>query len=92
MEPLWGTFETGTARYGITRRKLLELAKQGPIRARKENPDSRSARIVFRLADVKDWMENEAPTPRTQEFEPTRGIERKAQDTTESLSERSQYA
>lgn len=73
MEPLWGTFETVTALYGITRRRLFELAKEGTVRARKEKPDSRTSRIVYRLADVKDWLENEAPTPRPEAFEPCRG-------------------
>ena len=70
MEPVWGTAESVTALYGIPRRRLLDLAKSGHIRARKLSPDSRSAPIVFRTADVRDWLDNEAPTPRTQAFEP----------------------
>lgn len=70
FEPVWGTAESVTALYGIPRRRLLDLAKSGHIRARKLSPDSRSATIVFRTADVKDWLENEAPTPRAQAFEP----------------------
>lgn len=73
MEPLWGTSESVTALYGIPRRRLLDLARTGHIRARKLSPDSRSSTIVFRTADVKDWLENEAPKPRTESFEPTRG-------------------
>ena len=70
FEPVWGTAESVTALYGIPRRRLLDLAKSGHIRARKLSPDSRSATIVFRTADVKDWLDNEAPTPRAQAFEP----------------------
>lgn len=70
FEPVWGTAESVTALYGIPRRRLLDLAKSGHIRARKLSPDSRSATIVFRTADVRDWLDNEAPTPRTQAFEP----------------------
>ena len=70
LEPVWGTAESVTALYGIPRRRLLDLAKSGHIRARKLSPDSRSATIVFRTADVKDWLDNEAPTPRAQAFEP----------------------
>ena len=71
MEPLWGTAATVTALYGIPRNRLLELAKSGHIRARKLSPDSRSATIVFRTADVKDWLENEAAKPRQEAFAPT---------------------
>ena len=73
MEPLWGNAATVAALYGIPRNRLLELAKSGHIRARKLSPDSRSATIVFRTADVKDWLENEAPAPRAEAFEPRRG-------------------
>lgn len=68
MEPLWGTAETMTALYGIPRRRLLELARTNHIRARKLSPESRSATVVYRTADVKDWLENEAPTPRAEAF------------------------
>ena len=71
MEPLWGNAATVAALYGIPRNRLLELAKSGHIRARKLSPDSRSATIVFRTADVKDWLENEATKPRQEAFEPT---------------------
>ena len=73
IEPLWGTADSVTALYGIPRRRLLDLARTGHIRARKLSPDSRSATIVFRTADVKDWLENEAPAPRAEAFEPRRG-------------------
>lgn len=72
MEPLWGTADSVTALYGIPRRRLLELARTGHIRARKLSPDSRSATIVFRTADVKEWLENEAPAPRAEAFKPRR--------------------
>lgn len=75
MEPLWGTSESVTALYGIPRRRLLDLARAGHIRARKLSPDSRSSTIVFRTSDVKDWLENEAPKPRAEAFEPTRGAQ-----------------
>ena len=71
MEPIWGNAASVTALYGIPRRRLLELAKSGHIRARKLSPDSRSATIVFRTADVKDWLENEAAKPRQEAFAPT---------------------
>jgi len=71
MEPLWGNAATVAALYGIPRNRLLELAKSGHIRARKLSPDSRSATIVFRTADVKDWLENEAAKPRLEAFAPT---------------------
>lgn len=70
VEPIWGTAACVTALYGIPRRRLLDLAKSGHIRARKLTPDSRSATIVFRTADVRDWLDHEAPTPRAQAFEP----------------------
>ena len=73
VEPIWGTAPIVSALYGVTRGKLLELGKAGLVRARKENPNSRSSRIVFRCADVRDWLENEAPTPRAEAFEPRRG-------------------
>jgi hypothetical protein len=60
------------ALYGLTRSKICELAKNGTVRARKEKPDCRSSRIVFRCSDVKEWMDNEAPKPRTEAFEPRR--------------------
>lgn len=72
MEPLWGTSESVTALYGIPRRRLLDLARAGHIRARKLSPDSRSSTIVFRTADVKEWLENEAPAPRAEAFKPRR--------------------
>jgi len=71
MEPLWGNAATVAALYGIPRNRLLELAKSGHVRARKLSPDSRSATIVFRTADVKDWLENEAAKPRAEAFAPT---------------------
>jgi hypothetical protein len=71
-EPIWGTAPTVAALYGLTAGKLRELAKSGHVRARKENPDSRSSRIVFRCADVGDWLENEAKPPRAQAFEARR--------------------
>jgi hypothetical protein len=70
MEPLWGTAETVTALYGIPRRRLLDLARAKHIRARKLSPESRSATVVYRTADVKDWLENEAPAPLAQAFQP----------------------
>ncbi len=73
MEPLWGTAECATALYGIPQRRLFELARTGHIRARKMSPDSRTSTIVFRMADVKDWLENEAPVPRARAFLPRRG-------------------
>ena len=73
VEPLWGTAESVTALYGIPQRWLFELARTGHIRARKMSPDSRTSTIVFRTADVKDWLENEAPVPRTRAFAPRRG-------------------
>ena len=72
MEPLWGTSESVTALYGIPRRRLLDLARAGHIRARKLSPDSRSSTIVFRTSDVKEWLENEAPKPRAEAFTPRR--------------------
>lgn len=72
MEPLWGTSESVSALYGIPRRRLLDLARAGHIRARKLSPDSRSSTIVFRTADVKEWLENEAPKPRAEAFTPRR--------------------
>lgn len=72
MEPLWGTADSVTALFGIPRRRLLELARAGHIRARKLSPESRSSTIVFRTADVKEWLENEAPTPRAEAFKPRR--------------------
>ncbi|HNX35160.1 MAG TPA: hypothetical protein PKM57_11065 [Kiritimatiellia bacterium] len=81
MEPLWGTAESVTALFGIPRRRLLELARTGHIRARKLSPESRSSTIVFRTADVKEWLENEAPKPRAEFFEPTRGARVTAGDT-----------
>ena len=91
LEPLWGTFETVTALYGIPRRRLLELAKAGSVRARKMSPESRTSTIVYRLADVKDWMENEAPAPRAEAFEARRGTGCEAEIDEPQLSERSQY-
>ena len=86
VEPTWGTTETVTALYGIPRSRLLALAKAGFIRARKLSPDSRSATIVYRTADVKDWLEKEAPQPRVQAFEPRRGAAADAaQDKAEKL-------
>ena len=73
IEPLWGTAESVTALYGIPRRRLLELARCGHIRARKLSPDSRSSTIVFRCADIKEWLENEAPKPRAEAFKPSGG-------------------
>ena len=71
IEPLWGNAATVSALYGIPRNRLLELAKSGHIRARKLSPDSRSATTVFRTADVRDWLENEASKPRLEAFAPT---------------------
>ena len=69
MEPVWGTADSVIALYGIPRQRLLALARAGTIRARKMDPDSRTASIVFRLQDVKEWLEQEAPTPRVEPFE-----------------------
>lgn len=74
MEPLWGTAETVTALYGLPRARLLALAREGSIRARKLDPNSRGSTVVFRTADVKEWLENDAPTPRAELFEPVRGV------------------
>ncbi len=63
MEPLWGTAECVTALYGLPRNRLLELARAGAIRARKPVPESRSSVVVFCTADVRQWLENEAPAP-----------------------------
>ena len=40
MEPLWGTAETVTALYGLPRARLLALAREGSIRARKLDPNT----------------------------------------------------
>lgn len=70
IEPVWGTADSVTALYGIPRHRLLELARCGHIRARKLSPESRSATILFRTADVGDWLENDAPRPRAEAFPP----------------------
>lgn len=72
VDPVWGTSPVVSARYGITQGKLRELARSGIVRARKENPDSRTSRTVFRCSDVNEWLENEAPRPRAEAFEPRR--------------------
>lgn len=69
IEPIYGTAETVSALYGLTRGKLLDLAKSGQIRAVKENPDSRSSRIVFRISDVREWLETQGRPPRVEAFE-----------------------
>ena len=69
IEPVWGTADSVIALYGIPRQRLLALARAGTIRARKMDPDSRSASIVFRVQDVREWLEQEAPTPRVEPFE-----------------------
>ena len=68
MEPVWGTAQSVAALYGVPRRRLLSLAKAGTIRARKMSPDSRSSSTVFRMQDVRDWLEQEAPSPRARMF------------------------
>ncbi len=68
MEPVWGTAQSVAALYGVPRRRLLSLAKAGTIRARKMSPDSRSSSTVFRMEDVREWLEQEAPTPRARMF------------------------
>lgn len=68
IEPVWGTADSVIALYGIPRQRLLALARAGTIRARKMDPESRSASIVFRLQDVREWLEQEAPTPRVVPF------------------------
>ena len=73
IEPVYGTAPTVMALYGLTRGKLLDLAKAGHVRAVKENPDSRSSRIVFRCSDVREWLETEGRPPRSEAFEPRRG-------------------
>ena len=70
IAPVWGTADSVAALYGIPRHRLLELARRGHIRARKLTPDSRSATIVFKTADVGDWLENEAPAPHPEAFPP----------------------
>lgn len=72
IEPVWGTADSVIALYGIPRQRLLALARAGTIRARKMDPESRSASIVFRLQDVREWLEQEAPTPRVQPFDDNR--------------------
>lgn len=71
IEPIWGNAASVMALYGVPRRRLLELAKAGTIRARKMDPESRTSAIVFRMADIKDWLENEAAKPRLEPFEAT---------------------
>lgn len=71
--PVWGTASVVRALYGLPAGKLRELAASGHVRARKLDPDSRTSRTVFRCADVGEWLETEAPTPRTQPFEARRG-------------------
>ncbi len=68
MEPVWGTAQSVAALYGVPRRRLLSLAKAGTIRARKMSPDSRSSSTVFRMQDVREWLEQEAPSPRARMF------------------------
>jgi len=72
--PIWGRASVVVACYGITRSKVFALAKSGHIRARKEDPDCRSSRIVFRLSDVGDWLEKEAPSPRSMPFKSRRSF------------------
>jgi len=72
-EPLWGSAAVIAALFGLPRGRLLALAKAGHIRARKLDPDSRTAAIVYRTADVKEWLENVAPQPRAEPFEARRG-------------------
>ena len=68
MEPVWGTAQSVAALYGVPRRRLLSLAKAGTIRARKMSPDSRTSSTVFRMQDVRDWLEQDAPAPRARMF------------------------
>ncbi len=70
--PVWGTASVVRALYGLPAGKLRELAASGHVRARKLDPDSRSSRMVFRCADVGEWLETEAPAPRAQPFEARR--------------------
>lgn len=73
FEPIWGTGPTVAVLTGLTLGKIRELVKFGHVRARKENPESRSSRIVFRVSDINDWLEHEAPAPTAQGFQPCRG-------------------
>jgi hypothetical protein len=88
FEPIWGTAVTVMALYGVPRKRLLELAKENTVRARKMKPESRTSTLVYKLCDVREWLDNEAPTPRAEAFEPRRfpdvldrGFERDCHDT-----------
>ncbi len=70
--PVWGTSPIVRALYGMPEQKLRELVRAGHVRARKLDPDSRSSRVVYRCADVGEWLETEAPAPRAQPFEARR--------------------
>jgi hypothetical protein len=69
---LWGSAPTISALFGLPRGRLLTLAKQGHIRARKLDPAKRTSATVYKVGDVKDWLENEAPSPRAEPFEARR--------------------
>ena len=70
FEPTWGTGPTVAALTGLTLGKIRELVKAGHVRARKENPESRTSRIVFRVSDINEWLEHEALPPKAQGFQP----------------------
>ena len=71
--PVWGTASVVRALYGLPAGKLRELAASGHVRARKLDPDSRSSRVVYRCADIGEWLDAEALNAGGRAFENRRG-------------------
>ncbi len=60
--PVWGRIGAVEALTGCPENVLRRLANEGLVRARKMS-DSDNSACVYRVQDVLDWLEDEAPKP-----------------------------
>jgi hypothetical protein len=55
----WGNFKTVNHMYGWSRNALNDLVKAGEVRACK-TANSPAGGVLYRLADIEEWMEDNA--------------------------------
>ena len=61
--PVWARIETCIALSGVPDKRIKSLCNDGRIRARKMDPERPNSACVYRIQDIFDWLEEDAPKP-----------------------------
>lgn len=57
LYPPWGRLEVAHKLTGLPYRKIRDLASSGEIRARKINTEVRNSAMLYCIADICDWLD-----------------------------------